>query len=197
MINQWKGAALATLAAAVLGLAACGSQKEPAEQALAAVEKTFAESGAEIQKYLPERHAELTASIEALRASMSNEDFGDVVAGAATVKDDLKRAVADSRIRRAQMLVEMEAEWEELTKTMPAMIDAMDRKISSQRGRPPKGMAKDAWKATIDEYDAARDAWSKSVTEMSTATFESSVLAARDAKEKIAGIMDTLGVKAT
>lgn len=195
MINAFRGFALAACAAVFLG--ACASQKEPAEQALAAIEKTFSESGAEIQKYLPERHAEVSASVAALRDSMAKENFGDVVAEAGAVRDALRRAVAESRIRRAQVRVEMESEWEELTKSMPAMIDAVDRKISAQGRRPPKGMEKDAWKSTIESYDAARDSWSKSAAEITTANFEASVLAARDAKVKIAGIMETLGLKAS
>ena len=49
-----KAFTIAALAALCLGVAACASQKEPAEQAFAAVEAKFKESSAEIQKYLPE-----------------------------------------------------------------------------------------------------------------------------------------------
>lgn len=187
----------AALAAVLLGLAACASQKEPAEAALADLETKFSEAGAEIQKYLPERYAEVESRIASLRESIASQDYGDVVAGASATAEDLKRAVADSRIRRAQMLVEMESEWAELSKSMPAMISAMDRKITAQRGRAPQGMTADAWKQTIAEYDAARDAWSKAATEMSNQTFEATVLAARDARAKIVAIMESLGVKAT
>jgi len=197
MIKEPKSFALAAFAAVVLGLAGCASQKEPAEQALAAIEKTFAESGAEIQKYLPERHAEVSASIASLREAMAKEKFGDVVSEAGAVQDTLRRAVAESRIRHAQVKVEMESEWAELTKSMPGMIAAVDKKIAAQGARPPKGMEKDAWKATIESYDAARDSWSKAAAEITNANFEESVLAARDAKAKIAGIMETLGLKAS
>jgi predicted outer membrane protein len=185
----------AALAALCLGVAACASQKEPAEQALAAVEAKFKESSAEIQKYLPERHAEIEASVASLRESMSNENYSDVVAEAGQVQQSLKRAIGESRVRRAQLLVEMESEWDEMAKTMPAMVAAMDKKITSQRGRPPKGMTGDAWKQTIAEYDAARDAWGKAAAGLTRANFEESVLAARDAKVKIAAIMEKLGVK--
>jgi len=185
----------AALAALCLGVAACASQKEPAEQALAAVEAKFQESSAELQKYLPERHAEIEASVASLRESMSNEDYGDVVAEAGQVQQTLKRAIGESRVRRAQLLVEMESEWDEMAKTMPAMVAAMDKKITSQRGRPPKGMTGDEWKQTIAEYDAARDVWGKSAAGLTRANFEESVLAARDAKATIAGIMEKLGVK--
>lgn len=192
-----KAFVTAAIAALCLGVAACASQKEPAEQALAALETKFQEAAAEIRKYLPERHAELEASVASLRDAMAQEDYGDVVTGAAAAQESLKRAIADSRVARAQMLAAMDTEWTELTQSMPKMIDAMDRKITSQRGRPPKGMTSDAWKQTIAEYDAARDTWSKAVSEMSRATFEQSVLAARDAKARIEAIMATLEVKAS
>jgi DNA repair exonuclease SbcCD ATPase subunit len=192
-----KAFVTAVIAALCLGVAACASKKEPAEQALAALETKFQEAGAEIRKYLPERHAELEASVASLREAMAQEDYGDVVTGAASAQESLKRAIADSRVARAQMLAAMDTEWTELTQSMPKMIDAMDKKITSQRGRPPKGMTSDAWKQTIAEYDAARDTWSKAVAEMSRATFEQSVLAARDAKARIEAIMATLEVKAS
>lgn len=186
----------AALGAMLLGLGACANQKAPAEQALAAIEKKFQESGADVQKYLPERYAEVEKSIQSLRDSMAQQDYGDVVTNAAAAEDSLKRAIADARIKRAQLMVEMETEWNDLTKSMPAMISAMDKKITSQRGRPPKGMTADEWKQTIADYDAARESWSKAAAEMSSKTFEATVLAARDAKAKISAIMEKLGVKA-
>lgn len=187
----------AALAALCLGVAACASQKEPAEQALAAVEAKLKESSAEIQKYLPERYAEIETSVASLRDSMSNEDYSDVVAGAGQVQADLKRAIGESRVKRAQVQVEMETEWAEMSKSVPAMIDAMDKKITAQRGKPPKDMTRETWKQTIADYDAARDAWSKGAAEMTRANFEATVLAARDAKAKIAAIMESLDVKSS
>jgi len=186
----------AALAALFLGLGACASQKVPAEQALAAIEKKLQESGADVQKYLPERYAEVEKSVQSLRDSMAQQSYGDVVTNAAAASDALKRAIADARIKRAQMMVEMETEWNDLAKSMPAMISDMDKKIASQRGRAPKGMTADEWKQTVADYDAARDSWGKAASEMSTKTFEASVLAARDAKAKISAIMEKLGVKA-
>jgi hypothetical protein len=197
MMKVSKAFLAASLAALSLGLAAC-AQREPAEQALAAVEKKFSESGEEIRKYAPETYAEVEKSVASLRESMKSEDYGDVVTGATAAQDALKRAIADARVKRAQMLAAMDSEWDDLVRTVPPMISAMDKKISSQRGRPPKGMTRDEWKQTIADYDAARDAWSKAAaTEMSRATLEGIVTAARDAKAKIAAIMDKLEVKAS
>lgn len=189
--------ALAALAAAILGLAGCGSQKEPAEQAMAAIDKTLADSGARVQKYLPERYEAIDAKVKALRDAMAQEQFGQVVADAADVTDELRRAVADAMIERAKTRAAMETEWTALIESMPAMIAAVDRKLAVQGSKPPKGMDKDAWKALVESYDAARESWGKAAAEMTTATFEATVLAGREAKTKIAGIMESLGLEAS
>lgn len=187
----------AALAALFLGLAGCASQKEPAEQAIASIEKSLEGSGAQLQKYLPERYEEISASIAALRKNVADEKYGDVVSDAPAVMDALRRAVADAQIRRAQIKVELEAEWADLVKTMPAMLAVVDKKISAQGGRPPKDMDRDSYRALIASYDAARDAWSKSAGTIDAATFESAVTAAREAKTAIAGVMEKLGIKAS
>ncbi|MGH7187036.1 MAG: hypothetical protein ACREIB_12265, partial [Pseudomonadota bacterium] len=183
--------------AAMLGLTGCASQKEPAEQALAAIEKTFADNGATLQKYLPERHAEVSAAIAALREALAKEDYGDVVSDSAEVADSLKRAVAEGRIKQATTRAEMETEWEDLLNTLPDMIAATDRKIAIQGSKPPAGMDKAGWKSLVDSYDAARDGWGKAAAAMTKANFDETVIAGRDARAKIAGIMETLGIKAS
>ncbi len=188
---------LAALAVGLLGLAGCANQKEPAEQAMAGIEKTLEGSGAQLQKYLPERYEEISASIAALRESLAQQKYGDVVSGAPAVADALRRAVADSAIRKAQVRVEQEGDWAELVKTMPAMISAVDKKIGALGGRPPKDMDRDTYKSLVATYDSARAAWSKAAETIDAASFESSVMTARDARTAIAGVMDTLGIKAS
>jgi hypothetical protein len=188
---------LAALAFGLVGLAGCANQKEPAEQALAGIEKTLEGSGAMLQKYLPERYEEINASVAALRESLAQEKYGDVVSEAPAVVDALRRAVADSQIRRAQVKVELETVWAGLVNTMPAMLAEVDKKIATQRGRPPKGMDRDAYKALVETYDAARASWSKAAETIDAANFESSVATAREARTAIAGVMDKLGMYAS
>jgi hypothetical protein len=80
---------------------------------------------------------------------------------------------------------------------MPAMIAAVDKKLAVQGSRPPKGMDKDAWKSLVESYDTARESWGKAAAGMTSANFEETVLTGRDASAKIAGIMETLGLKAS
>jgi len=70
--------------------------------ALAVLEAKFEESGGDVQKYLPERYAEVEKSLADVRDSMARKSYGDVVTGAAAAQDALKRAVADARVAHAQ-----------------------------------------------------------------------------------------------
>jgi hypothetical protein len=161
---------------------------------MAGIEKSLEASGAMLQKYLPERYEEVNAKVVALREDLAQEKFSDVVSGAPAVVDALRRAVADSQIAKAKLKVELETVWSDLVKTMPAMLAAVDKKISSQGGRPPKDMDRDAYKALIDSYDAARNSWSKAAETIDAANFESTVTTAREARTAIAGVMDKLGM---
>jgi hypothetical protein len=185
---------LAALAVGFLGLAGCASQKEPAEKAIAAIEKSLEASGAMVQKYLPERYEEISAKVAGLRDDFAKEKYSDVVSGAPAVSDGLRRAVADSQIRKAQVKVELESAWNDLVKTMPAMLADVDKKIASQGGRPPKGMDRDAYKALVDTYDAARASWSKAAESIDSSNFESTVATAREARTAIADVMGKLGM---
>jgi len=187
--------AAAALAVGIIGLAGCASQKEPAEQAMAGIEKSLEASGGLLQKYLPERYEEINAKVAALREALAKEKFGDVVSGAPAVADALRRAVADSQIRRAQVKVELETVWEDLVKTMPAMLAAVDKKISSQGSKPPKDMDRDAYKTLVASYDAARASWSKAAESIDASNFESTVESAREARTVIADVMDKLDMK--
>ena len=164
---------------------------------MAAIEKALTDSGAQVQKYLPERYEAIDVRVKALRDAMAQEQFGQVVTDATGVTAELRRAVADAMIERAKTRAAMETEWTALIESMPAMVAAVDKKIAVQGSKPPKGMDKDAWKALVGSYDAARESWGKAAAEMNSANFEATVLAGREAKTKIAGIMETLGLKAS
>jgi alkylation response protein AidB-like acyl-CoA dehydrogenase len=152
-------------------------------------------SGEEIRQFLPDRAAEIEAKVAALRASMEQKSYGDVVTGAAEASADLKRAIADSRVARAKNRNAMENEWGELLESMPKLIESIDKKIAVQGRKPPKGMEKDAWKQLVESYDAARNAWGATAAGMKKETFDASVKAGRDAKVTISGIADQLGIQ--
>jgi len=196
-VSRFPGALIALFAAALLAMGGCASQKEPAEQALAAIDKTMSESGAQIEKYFPDRYQEINGRVAKLREALANGDYGDVVTDAASVTDDLKRAVADARIEGGKAKARMQQEWAKMIETVPAMIEAVDKKLARQGSRLPQGMDRAAFRAMVDSYDAARESWGKAAEGMTRANFEATVEAGRQAQATIAGVMKSLGLPAS
>lgn len=187
----------AALSLAMPGLSGCASQQAPAEQALAGIEKTLEGSGEQVQKFLPEKYEAIVAKVEGLRANLAAGEYRKVVNGAPAVVDELRRAVADAAVRRAQVRLEIEAEWDELVKSVPAMIAATDKRIAGLAGRPPQGMDKAGFKEVVARYETARNGWGEVATTISTANFDATVATARGLKVSLAEIMAALGVQAS
>ncbi len=192
---------IATVMTALLlaaALAGCGSQQEPAQAALAAINTTMEGNGPQVEKYLPERHAEISARVEALRASYEAGDYRKVVADAPAVTDTLRRAVADAAIERANIKLQMEAEWVEFVNTMPGLIGKVDQQIAQMgRGKLPAGVSRDAFKAAAADFDGAKAAWGRAAEAGNAGKLEDAVMAAREAKTAMAGVMETLGIQAS
>lgn len=192
-----RAACSALLAVALLGLAGCASQQEPAEQALAGIEKTLAGSGEQLQKYLPEKHAAIIARVEELRAAVTQGEFGKVVKQAPAIVDELRRAVADAAIARAEARIAIENEWKDLSTAIPGMITATDQRIAALAGRPPQGMERAAFQELLAKYETARSDWGKAATSVDARNFEATVIAARGLKATITEAMAALGMPAS
>ncbi|MBM5812811.1 MAG: hypothetical protein FJ191_12760 [Gammaproteobacteria bacterium] len=187
----------AVLVVGLLGLAGCASQQEPAEQALAGIEKTLAGSGEQLQKYLPEKHAAIVGRVAELRDALQQGEYARVVRQAPAVVDELRRAVADAAIARAEGRIAIEDEWRELSKAIPGMITATDQRLAALAGRPPQGMERAVFRELVAKYEAARSDWGKAATSIDTKNFENTVVAARGLKATITEAMAALGVPAS
>src|SRR5262245_54139893 len=106
--------------AAVLAMAACANQKEPAEKAVAQIESSLAEFRADAEKYAAEELKGLDEQINTLKANIAKKDYGKVVTGApsvaaavTTLKDTVAKAKADSEA----IMAAAQAEWGELSQS--------------------------------------------------------------------------------
>lgn len=197
IMNRIASIALVVVVA-IAGLAGCASHKEPAEQAVANIEKSLQGAAATAEKYLPEQYATVAASVEGLRQNLAAEDYGAVVAAAPGVADQVRKLIADSAIRKAQVKVEMENEWVELVKTMPADIGAVDTRILRMSGgRLPAGMSRDAFKEKVAEFDAAKATWGRAAEAGNAGDLETAVTLSREAKATIDGVKEAFGMSAS
>lgn len=185
----------ATLVMAV-ALAACASQKEPAQQSLTELEGAMAKVAELGQKYMPEEYAEVDAQIAGLKASFDKGDYAAVVAGASKAAAAIRKLQADSIIAKANYAKQMNAEWADFTRTMPDTIIAVDKQISRASRSLPKGMDRDTFKQTVATFDEAKKTWEAAAELGNAGKYEEAVMESRKVKEVVDATMQALGMAA-
>jgi hypothetical protein len=179
-----------------VALAACASQKEPAQQSLTELEGAMAKVAEMGQKYMPEEYAEVDAQIAGLKASFDKGDYAAVVAGASKAAAAIRKLQADSIIAKANYAKQMNAEWSDFTRTMPDTIIAVDKQISRASRSLPKGMDRDTFKQTVATFDEAKKTWEAAAELGNAGKYEEAVMESRKVKEVVDATMQALGMAA-
>ncbi len=179
-----------------IALAACASQKDPAQQSITELESAFAKVAEMGQKYMPEEYAEVDAQIAGLKASFDKGDYGAVVAGASKAAAAIRKLQADSIIAKANYAKQMNAEWSDLSRSMPDTIIAVDKQISRASRSLPKGMDRDTFKQTVATFDEAKKTWEAAAELGNAGKYEEAVMESRKVKEVVDATMQALGMTA-
>jgi len=187
------------LAAAVLAMAACANQKEPAEKAVAQIESSLAEFRADAEKYAAEELKSLDDSISTLKAGIAHKDYGKVVTGApsvaaavTTLKDTVAKAKADSDA----IMAAATAEWGELSQSVPQLVDALQSRIDtlSKSRKLPKNVDKATFETIKTDFETVKTDWTSATREFTAGAAADAVRKARAARAKAEEIHAKLGM---
>jgi len=124
------------VAAALVAVAACSSQKEPASQALTGLESSVAELKADGQRFASEQYAVAQKGVADLRASFDKKDYKTVVAGAPSVQkevSDVRDAIATKRKEFEAATAQATTAWNGYADQMPRYIETLQKKVDGLR----------------------------------------------------------------
>jgi len=198
MFRSIKIPRLAAVALVALAMAACASQKEPAQQAITDLDAALAKVAEMGEKYMPEEYAAVQAQLAGLKTSFDGGDFDAVVAGAPKAAAAIRKLQADSIIAKADVSRKLNDEWVEFARTMPDTIVSVDRQISkvSSSGRMPKGMDRAGFNQLVAGFDEAKKTWAAAAEAGNAGKFEEAVMQSRQVKEVVDATMQALGMTA-
>jgi hypothetical protein len=193
--------ALARILVVIVGLtlAACASDKGPAEQAVKAVEDSLAAVRAEAARYVPEQARAVEDGLAAMKASLQRGDYKAVLAAAPDLTAKAKALGAAAAAKKTEMEAKAAAltkTWEELSGGLPKMVDALRSRVDilSKAKQLPAKMSK----ATLDEAKAGLafidQTWTEAQAAFKGGKLDDAVAKANTIKDKTVEIMTKLGM---
>src|SRR3954468_4117953 len=191
---------IVALAAAAM-LAACTSQKEPAEQAVAKIEASLNEVRADAEKYAADQLKSTDASVARLKENLAKQDWSGVVVGAPSVSSEveaLKTTVAAAKSDAESTLAAAQSEWSDLSTSIPPMVEKLQARVDqlAKSKKFPKGMDKAGFETAKTNFESLKTEWTEAASEFASGQAANAVRKARSAKAKAEELVNQLEVAA-
>lgn len=185
---------VAALAVGLLALSAAACNKGPAREALAEADRALAEARPEIERYLPERLARITAAADEARANLEQGRYTEALRIAQDLPVEIQAAVAAAAVARN----EQTARWQEVAASLPALVQTIEARFAELDAaqRLPRGVDAAALAAARADLDAVTRAWSEAVAAFEGGDVPRALRAAGDVQAKAAALAGTVGVAA-
>lgn len=179
-------------------LAACASQKEPAQKLIADIESTVTAASADAAKYVPDQLADVQAKLADLKASFDKQDYAAVVTGAPAVQSAAQALAPAAAAKKDEVMKALNDQWTGLSGALPGEVTAIQSRIDLLSKKSSKKLAKgidlDAAKASLSDVTST---WSKARAAFAAGNLDEAVTTAKDVKSKVDALTASLKMDAT
>ena len=177
----------------VLFAAACGSEKEPAEEAIKAAETAINAAKGEAVKYIPDQVKSLEDGLAAAKEAFAKKDYK----AALNAAKDLPGKAKDLAAAAAAKKEELTKVWSEMSGGLPKMVEAIKSRVDilSKSKKLPANLDKaklDGVKAGLPEVTQM---WDDAQKAFSGGNLADAVSKAKTVKDKAVEMMSTLGMQ--
>jgi len=179
----------AVISVVAIILAACASQKEPAQKLIGDIESTVAAASTEAAKYVPDQLADVQAKLNGLKESFDKQDYAAVVTGGPAVLSAAQGLATAAAAKKDEVLKALNDEWSGLAGSLPGDVTAIQSRIDELSKKSNKKQAKgidlDAAKAGVGD---ASSLWSKAQAAFAAGNLDEAVSTAKDVKAKVEAV---------
>jgi hypothetical protein len=185
------------LVAAMLFIAGCASQKEPAEQAVSKVEAALAEVRADAEKYAADDLKSVDDQVNSLKKKIADQDYGAALIAAPSVSSavaQLKSKAEQAKADAEATLAAAQTEWTDLSSKVPPLIEKLQARVDSlvKTKKFPKGMDKAAFETAKTDFETLKTRWTEAGSEFASGQAGNAVRKAREAKARAEDLMTKL-----
>jgi hypothetical protein len=196
MKKQFVWLLAAMMAALIVG---CASQKQPAEQAIAAADTALGAVRDQAQKYVPDQLQAVDAQIASAKDSFAKGDYKAVVAAGPAIMaaiSSLKDAASAKAADAEAALSKAKDAWSSVSTDVPKMVEAIQSRVDmlSKSHHLPKNVSKDSLAAAKSGLDSMKSMWSDASAAASSGDYTGAMAKAQAVKDKATEIMKSLGM---
>jgi len=190
--------AFASIAIAVLVLAGCANQMEPAKKAIADIEAAVAAAGEDATKYIPDEVRAVQDKVANLKAQFDKKDYKGVLAAAPAVLAEAQGLAANAAAKKGAAMDALNGEWNGLAASLPQALAAIQSRVDmlSKSKKLPAGVDKTTLESAKTGVAEANDLWSQATAAQTSGDVEQAVTLGRQVKEKTDALLSSLNMTA-
>ena len=186
-----RHAALISLAA--LMIAACASQREPAQRMINDIEAAVTMASADAAKYVPDQLNDVQTKLGDLKAAFGRQDYESIVTAGPAVLSEAMGLASAAAAKKAAVVQGLNEQWTALSGAVPGYMTAIRSRIDLLGKKSSRklavGIDLDAAKLNLSD---ATSLWSKAQGAFGNGNLDEAVSAAEDVKAKLDGLAASL-----
>jgi hypothetical protein len=190
-LQEFKKYALISFA--TLLLAACASQREPAQKMMNDIQAAVTAASADAAKYVPDQLNDVQTKYDDLKTAFDAQDYKGVLARGPAILAAAQGLADAAAAKKAQVVKDLNDQWTALAAALPAQVTAIQSRIDLLSQKKNKKLAKgidlDAAKSSLSE---ATSEWSKAQGAFGNGNMDEAVSTAKDVKAKLDAAAGTL-----
>ncbi len=176
----------------VAGLAACNTDKGPAETAIKAGDDAIAAAAPEAEKYVPDQLAAAKDALAAAKDKFAKGEYKEALAAGTELATKAKDLVAATAAKKD----ELTKAWNDLAASLPQTVASIQAKIEElgKARKLPKGMDKAKLAQAQEGLAGITKAWDEASAAFTAGNLGEALGRASTLKEKGAEVMALLGM---
>lgn len=171
---------------AVVVMAACSSQKEPAQKLISDIDALVNSAAPDAAQYVPDRLQDVQNKLGDLRASFDKGDYKAVVSGAPPVMASAQELAGASTAKKDEVTSALKTEWVSFESALPENASAIQNRIEflgkKENQKLASGVDLNAAKTALSEVNAL---WSKAQAAYAAGNLPEAVTTASSVKTSL------------
>jgi hypothetical protein len=195
---RYRHTVYAGIAMAMMVLAGCAGQMEPAQRSIGDIEAIVIAASSEAAKYVPDQLADVQGKLGELKASFDKKDYPAVLKAAPAVMSAARGLASAAAAKKEELTKALTEQWSGLAAALPGYMSAIQSRIDLLSKKSAKKLAAgidlDAARASLKD---AGSLWSKAQAAFATGNLDEAVTTAKSLKTNLEGLASTLKVDLT